>query len=334
MPRSLFSSLLLFMATLTAFTRAHGADLRIGIIGLDTSHVVAFTKLLNDPSVPGHIPGARIVAAFRSGSEDMPEKSFNRVEPYAKELAEKYGVTLCATIEELVAQVDAIMIENVDGRKHLEIARVVFPSGKPVFIDKPFAGTLAQGIEIMQLARHHKVPCFSASSLRFVPAVQQLTPEQKQGLRAAMTYSPCEIEPHHPDLFWYGIHGVEMLYEIIGPGCESVSRTYAPNGDAVTGRWADGRLGFFFGYRAAKADYGFKVIGEKGVINGDLKADYVPLVREIITFFQTRVAPVSLEESVEVLAFMEAADESKRRGGAPVSIAETMKAAGWIVPPR
>jgi len=318
--------LLLLALTVTAAT-APAADLRIGIIGLDTSHVVAFTKLLNDPSIPGHIPGARIVAAFKSGSEDMPEKSFNRIEPYAAELSGKYGVKICDSIDEVVSQVDAIMIENVDGRKHLEIARVVFPSGKPVFIDKPYAGTLGQGIEIMRLARTHGVPCFSASSLRFATAVQQLTPEQKKEMRAVMTFSPCEIEPHHPDLFWYGIHGVEMLYEIVGTGCESVSRMHTPKGDMVTGRWADGRLGIFFGYREAKADYGYKVIGEKGVINEDFKADYVQLVREIVTFFQTRRAPVSLEESVEVLAFMEAADESKRRGGAPVSIAETMRAA-------
>jgi predicted dehydrogenase len=303
------------------------AEIRVGIIGLDTSHVVAFTKLLNDPSLPNHIPGARVVAAFKSGSPDMPEKSFNRIEPYAAELSSKYGVKICETIDEVVAQVDAIMIENVDGRKHLEIARVVFPSGKPVFIDKPFAGTLAQGIEIMRLARAHSVPCFTASALRFAPAVQRLTPEQKQTVRAAMTFSPCEFEPHHPDLFWYGIHGVEMLYAIVGIGCETVSRTHAPQGDVVTGRWADGRLGVFYGYREAKADYGFKVIGAHGVASEDFKADYVPLVREIVTFFQTRRPPVSLEESVEVLAFMEAADESRRRNGAPVSVAEIMREA-------
>ena len=323
----------LLAATLMITNRGPAADLRVGIIGLDTSHVVAFTKVLNDETASTHIPGARVVAAFRSGSEDMPEKSFNRVAGYAKELSEKYGVKLCSTIEELVSQVDAIMIENVDGRKHLEIARVVFPSGKPVFIDKPFAGTLAQGIELMRLARTHAVPCFSASSLRFVTPVQKLTAEQKQGLRAAMAFSPGDLEPHHPDLFWYGIHGVETLYAIIGPGCESVTRTYAPKGDVVTGRWADGRLGIFFGYREAKADYGFKIIGEKGVVNADFKADYVPLVREIVTFFQTRRPPVSLEETVETLAFMEAADESRRRGGAPVTLAETMRTAeAQIVP--
>ena len=146
-------------------------------------------------------------------------------------------------------------------------------------------------------------------------------------MRAVMTFSPAELEPHHPDLFWYGIHGVEMLYQIVGPGCQSVSRTAAANGDVVTGLWADGRLGIFFGYREAKADYGYKIIGEKGVTNADFKADYVQLVREIVTFFQTKRAPVSLEESVEVLAFMEAADESKRRGGATVSLVDTIRAA-------
>jgi predicted dehydrogenase len=304
-----------------ASVSASPAPLKIGIIGLDTSHVVQFTRLLNDHAAPDHVPGAVVVAAFKSGSADMPEKSLARIEGFAAELSEKYGVTLCDTIDDVLAQVDAVMIENVDGRKHLEIARAVFPSGKPVFIDKPLAGSLADGMEIMRLADTYHVPCFSASALRFAVAVKKITLAQKTTLRAAMTFSPCEFEPHHPDLFWYGIHGVEMLYAILGAGCESVSRVHAPDGDVVTGRWHDGRLGIFFGYRNANSDYGFKVVGSEGVVSEDFKADYVPLVLEIVRFFRTKHAPVSSEETLEVLAFMEAADESRRLGGAAIPMA-------------
>ena len=311
-----------------ALATAGAADIRIGMIGLDTSHTVAFAKVLNDPAAPGHLAGAVITAAFRGGSPDMPEKSMNRVAGFAADLEQKYHVKLCATIEEVLAQCDAVMIESVDGRAHLEIARVVFPSGKPVFIDKPLAGTLAQGLAIARLAEQHHVPFFSASSLRFAPAVTKLTAAKRATIRAAMTFSPCEIEPHHPDLFWYGVHGVEMLYALLGGGCESVSRVHTADGDLVAGRWTDGRLGMFYGHRGTTANYGYKAVLAGGVASEDFKADYVPLLREVVTFFQTRRAPVAVSEMIEVLAFMEAADESKRRGGAPVSLAEVLKAHG------
>ena len=324
--------LLLFLV-FTLMIRA--ADLRVGMIGLDTSHTVAFAKLLNDPKAPGHIPGAVITGAFRSGSPDIPVHSMNRVEGYATELATKYGVKLYNSIEELLANCDVVMIENVDGRKHLEIARIVFPTGKPVFIDKPLAGTLAQGLELVQLAEKHRVPFFSASALRFAEEVTKLSPEKRASIRAAMAHSPCEYEPHHPDLFWYGIHGVETLYALLGAGCESVSRVQSPTGDVVTGRWSDGRLGTFYGYRQAKAGYGYKAFFAEGLINEDFNANYAPMLKEIVTFFQTKKPPVSTREMIEVLAFMEAADESKRRNGATVSIAEVLAMhAGTTTSPR
>ncbi len=318
------------MLTAVSFPGSSGiaADLRIGMIGLDTSHSVAFTKILNDSKHPNHIPGAKVVGAFRSGSPDMPEKSMDRVPGYAKELSEKYGVKLHDTIEELLAEVDCVMIENVDGRKHLEIAKVVFPSGKPVFIDKPMAGTLDQGIEIVALARKYRVPFFSASSLRYEDGITKLTPAARSAIVLVNSHSPCALEPHHPDLFWYGIHGVETLYALLGTGCETVTRVHTPNLEVVTGVWQDGRIGTFNGYREASANYGFKALLKSGVINEDFKADYVPLVKKIVAFFQTRQAPVSHDEMIEVLAFMEAADESKRQGGRPVSIREVLRAHG------
>jgi predicted dehydrogenase len=314
--------LLLLVFTLTV----RASDLRVGMIGLDTSHTVAFAKILNDPKSPNYIPGAVITGAFRSGSPDIPVHSMNRVEGYATELSTKYGVKLYDSIEELLANCDVVMIENVDGRKHLEIARVVFPTGKPTFIDKPLAGSLDEGIELVRLAEQYHVPFFSASSLRYAAQVTKLSEDQRASIRGAMAYSPCEYEPHHPDLFWYGIHGVETLYALLGSGCESVSRVQAPLGDVVTGRWADGRLGTFYGYRQAKSGYGYKAILKEGVANEDFSPDYVPLLRQVVTFFQTKRAPVGIAEMIEVLAFMEAADESKRRNGAPVSLAEIMAA--------
>ena len=300
--------------------------IKIGIIGTDTSHVPAFTQTLNDPSSVGHIPGARVVAAFKGGSPDV-ESSRTRVDKYAAEIKEKWGVELVNSIEELCAKVDAVLLESVDGRLHLAQVRAVFKAKKPVFIDKPFAGTLQDAKEIMKLARESGTPFFSSSSLRFLPEIQGLRKNEQLGeIVGAMAYSPAPTEAHHPDLFWYGIHGVETLFTVLGPGCESVPRTTTNGADVVTGKWKDGRIGTFRGIRDGKQKYGVVAFGSKDVIAIDpKKISYNELVVAIVKFFQTGIAPVSPEETLEIYAFMEAADVSKKREGAPVMLKELLE---------
>ncbi len=303
------------------------ADLRIGILGTDTSHTESFAKLLNEPANPQHIPGARIVAAWKGGSPDVPQ-SANRVEGFAAGLNRNYGAKICNSIEEVASDVDAIMILSVDGRPHLDEARKVFPFHKPVFIDKPMAGSLRDAIEIFRLARQYNVPCFSASGERFTADIADLRAAKLGQLRGVFTYGPAEIEPHVPDLFWYGIHAVEKAYAIMGTGCETVVRTHTPDADIVTGVWSDGRVATVRGNRNTKYAFGITVFGSEAVLEGKPAEGYEGLITQIMRFYQTGVAPVSHEETIECLAFMEAADESKRRGGVPVSIADVIKAAG------
>jgi hypothetical protein len=300
------------------------ADLRLGMVGLDTSHVSAFTSLLNNPADKNHVPGARVVAAFKGGSPDI-ESSRTRVEGFTKELKEKWGVQICDTIEEMCRQVDAVMIESVDGRPHLEQAKPVIAAHKPLFIDKPLAGSLRDGMEILRLAREAGVPVFSSSSLRFAKSTQAVRQGSLGKVARAETSSPCSLEAHHPDLFFYGVHGVESLFTLLGTGCETVKRGKTAEGKIeVVGEWAGGRSGTF---REAK-DYTGKAWGEKGEADVGAYDGYRPLVIEAVKFFQTGVAPVPPEETIEILAFMEAADESKRQGGAPVKIKDMIKKAG------
>jgi len=295
--------------------------IRIGMIGLDTSHVVAFTAMLNDPSHADHVPGARVVAGLKGGSPDL-EASWSRVEKYTAELRDKWGVKIVDSIPELCKMVDAVMIESVDGRPHLQQAKPVIEAGHPFFIDKPMAGSLADAIEIARLARKSNVPWFSSSSTRFAdPICKAMDPELVGKILACDAYSPCSMEPHHPDLFWYGIHGVEILYTAMGPGCVSVSRVSTPDMDLVVGRWKDGRVGTFRGMRTGPHKYGCTVFGQKAVVTGEGHS-YRGLVEEIVKFFRTKKPPVPPEETLELLAFMEAADKSKEEGGAPVPVPE------------
>ncbi|HEX4945735.1 MAG TPA: Gfo/Idh/MocA family oxidoreductase [Blastocatellia bacterium] len=318
------SILLFWLVIFISSAFAQDKPLRLGIIGTDTSHVPAFTQMLNDPSRPDHVPGARVVAAFKGGSPDV-ESSRTRVDRFAAEIKDKWNVELVNSIEELCQKVDAVLIESVDGRPHLEQIKPVLKAKKPVFIDKPFAGSLRDAKEIVRLAKAAGVPFFSSSSLRFVPDIQELKKNPALGdLIGAIAFSPSPTEPHHPDLFWYGIHGVETLYTLMGPGCESITRTYTNGADVVTGRWKDGRIGTFRGIRDGKQSYGAIAFGSKTVLMKEPKTGYRELVVEIVKFFQTGVPPITPEETLEIMAFMEAADVSKKRNGAPVPLSEVL----------
>jgi hypothetical protein len=310
-----------------AGSSADPQPLRVGIIGLDTSHVTAFTGVLNNPNAKGDLAGVRVVAAFPGGSPDVTA-SRTRVKGYTDTLRDKYHVEIVDSIEALLPKVDVILLESVDGRPHLEQVRPALKAHKPVFIDKPIAGSLADALQIAQLVKETGTPCFSSSSLRFAPAVQASRKDPKVSkMSGCATYGPCSLEEHHPDLFWYGIHGVEILFTIMGPGCESVARIHTKDTDLVTGTWTDGRVGSFRGLRSGRSDYGALVFGSGGVVSVGGSGGYEPLLVEICKFFKTGKAPVSMDETVEIYAFMEAADESKRQGGAPVALKSVIEKA-------
>ena len=302
-------------------------ELRLGMIGLDTSHVTAFTKLLNDSKHKDHVPGGKVVAAFKGGSPDI-ESSWSRVDGYTKQLQDEFGVKIVPTIEELCQQVDAVLLMSVDGRPHLEQAKPVIKAGKPMFIDKPVAGSLRDAIEIFRLAKEAKVPVFSSSSYRYYESLVEVKKANVGEIRSVISYGPAHLEPHHPDLFWYGVHPTEALFTMLGTGCETVSRTTTPDTDIITGIWSGGRIGTLHALRKGPTPHKVIVFGTKAVAEQKGSGDYAPLVREIMKFLKTGVAPVTPEETLELFAFMEAADESKRQNGAPVKIKDVLKKNG------
>lgn len=303
-----------------------GKEMKVGIIGLDTSHSVAFTKLLNDPEAEADIAGVKVVAAYPHGSKDI-ESSVSRIPGYTKEIQE-LGVEVVDSLDALLEKVDVILLETNDGRRHLEQATEVFKAQKPVFIDKPIAASLTDTIAIFNAAKAAHVPMFSASSLRYAENAQEIRSGKKIGkVLGADTYSPAHLEKTHPDLYWYGIHGVEMLYTVMGTGCQEVRRTQTENMDVVVGTWQDGRIGTFRGMRNGKLGYGGTAFGEEDIAPIGPYGGYRPLLVKIVEFFRTGKPPVEADETIEMFAFMEAADESKRQGGAEVSLESVMKKA-------
>jgi len=299
---------------------------RVGIIGLDTSHSPAFTKLFNADDPDPSLNGYRVVAAYPQGSKDIPS-SVERIPRYTEEV-QAIGVEIVDSIDALLEQVDFVLLETNDGRPHLKQAMPVLKAGKRMFVDKPVTASLEDAVALYQAAERYETPIFSSSSLRYMSKAQQVRHDALVGeVTGAMAFSPASLEPNHPDLFWYGIHGVETLFTVMGPGCQSVSRTHTPDTDVVVGKWADGRVGTFRGTRSGKHDYGGVAFGTEGnAVLGPYEG-YKGLVLKIAAFFQSGEPPVSPEETLEIYAFMEAADESKRRNGAEVSLAEVMESA-------
>jgi predicted dehydrogenase len=303
-----------------AVCSVHAAEpLRVGIIGLDTSHAINFAAALNTPQPAGADYGCKVVAAYPKGSPDIAS-SVSRVPEYTAKM-KTMGVEIVDSIDVLLTKVDAVLLETNDGRPHLEQLRPCLKAKKPVFIDKPVAASLTDVIAIFDEANAAGVPVFSSSALRYGKATQEIRQGSLGKVLKVDAGSPAELEPTHPELFWYGIHGIESLMTLMGAGADKVKRSTTADGKIeVSVTWKDGRTGTF---REIKG-YSATVTAEKGSAAAGKFEGYEPLVAQIATFFRTGKPPVSAEETVEIYAVMEAADESKRRGGAEVSLADVL----------
>jgi predicted dehydrogenase len=320
-----FGPLLVCFLSMTIIGPALASDpptRRIGIIGLDTSHAIAFTKEFNQDSAESPSGDLRVVAAFPFGSHDI-ESSASRIPKYTEQIRE-LGVKIVDSVDALLEQVDFILLETNDGRLHLEQSLQVFRAGKPVFIDKPCGSNLGEVIAIYRAAEHFGVPMFSSSSLRFSAGVQSIRSGESGEVLGCDAYSPCALEPTHVDLFWYGIHGVETLYTCISTGCESVCHVSTSDQELAVGRWAGGRIGTFRGMRVGKRGYGGTVFTDRGISSVGKFDGYRPLVLAIADFFRSGRPPVDPAETVELYAFMQAAADSKAAGGRPVLISDVM----------
>jgi len=303
--------------------------IRVGMIGLDTSHVLAFTRIINDPDAVPVLKRLKVVAGYPGGNPEFP-LSRNRVKGYTGKLREA-GVEIVDSIPQLLSKVDAVMLESVDGSQHLEQALPVFAAGKPLFIDKPLAASLADAMAIYELGRKHRTPWFSASSSRFTPGYLELRQNNEQlgKVMGCDAYSQSRAAPFHPDLFWYGVHGVDLLYTVMGRGCRSVTAVQTKYTESACGAWSDGRVGTFRSIRehTGKTGLGVTVFGTRSIVRHNRYYDYKPLVAQIARFFASGEPPVSPEETLEVFAFMEAAEQSKRQGGKPVKLDDVLKEA-------
>jgi len=290
----------------------------IGMIGLDTSHVSAFTKLLNDPSNEFHVPGGTVAAAYPGGSADFALSS-SRVGGYTKELREQYGVEIVDSPEAVAERSDVLLLESVDGRVHLEQFRRIAAYGKPVFVDKPFAVSYADARAILELAAKHQVTFMSCSALRYAEGLTQALAQTELGdIIGADAFGPMELQETQPGLFWYGIHTVDMIYRALGRGCVQGQAVSNGSHDIAVGEWEDGRLGAVRGNRKGNKRFGGAVHRLEGTAYIDVaayaKPYYASLLEQIMAMFDSGKPGIEPEETLEIIRFIEAANESRASG--------------------
>ena len=316
-------AMFLYLAFSCSFAAAEQKIFRLGMIGLDTSHVPNFTRIINDPANNYNM---KVIYAYKGGSPTVP-LSADRVDKFTKEITEKFGVQLVDSIEQLCEKVDGVLLESVDGRQHLEQIRPVLAAQKPVFIDKPMAASLEDVLEIFRLAKLNNVPVWSSSCLRYGDDTLAARSNPQVGqIYGCDVYGECPIEDYLPDMFWYGIHGAEALFSTMGPGLKTVTRIHTEDADLVVGVWKDGRIGTYRGIRRPP-DIGFggTAFGEKKIVPCGENSHYEPLCQEIVKFFQTGKPPVEPRETIEIFAFMAAAEKSKLLAGATIDIDALIK---------
>ena len=308
--------------TILAKDLINAKETRIGIIGLDTSHSGAFTKYIHSLN-----NGFKVVAAYTTITKDIPS-CYERVDKFTQQIKEE-GVRIVNSVDQLLEQVDCVLLETADGRHRLAQAEKVFKSGKPVFMDKAVAASLKDVAAIYNLAKKYNISTFSSSGTRFMSKAQEARNGEIGDVLGAETFSPISYEPSHSELFWYGIHGVELLFTVMRGGCKKVRRIKTESSDLVTGEWKDGRVGTFRGIVKGKKTYGGQAFGsEKNSYLGGWEG-YEPLVDHIIHYFKTGEVPVEPSETMEIYAFMEAAAESTRQNGSWVTLDSVLDKAGY-----
>lgn len=289
--------------------------IRFGLLDFDTSHAVEFTRRLNHVGVAEDqwVKGGQVVIGCPGESKLSPERI-----PGFTDTMKSYKVPLVEKPEDMIGKVDVMLIEAVDGSVHFDRAKPFLEAGIPCFIDKPFTCSVADAKKIIELAQKKKLLIFSSSSLRFAPELtESLAGLKPTDIYGAVVHGPASQHDRNPGLFHYGIHAVEMLYTIMGTGCMRVVTTTDKNCDLVTGHWKDGRIGTVRGIRAGSSSFGALLFQSKANQYVPVKTTYIyrELLKQIVQTFETGKPPIPIEETLEIVAFIEAANKSGNNHG-------------------
>lgn len=315
MPTS--SSLTTSIRPPASHTETPKQTIQLGVIGADSSHLAEFTKRINRMNIEGRTP-CRVARMWTDGKHDMPE---SEVEAWRRDAADQ-GVTTDQHLDAMLGAVDGVMVLTVNGNRHLAHASSALRRGLPTYIDKPLTCDLSEALAIRAMCQEHGTRCYSASSLRFADEVQHLDRAAIGELAVIDAFGPGELNPAMPRFFHYGVHTIEMIDAIWGPGVEAVRARISEPRDHIELRYIDGRYASLRLERVGSYDFGATVHGKNGVacFKVDFSEVYNRLVRGMVRFFEGGPAPTNLDAIVENVAVMEAAHQSIEQDGGWVAL--------------
>ncbi len=284
---------------------------RLGVVGVDSSHLPAFTSRLHALTDAGE-GRCRVTTMFDPGEHFLPEKD---VEGWKTE-ARQMGVADAKSMDALLDQVDGVLVLSVNGHEHLAHATPALRRGLPTYIDKPLTCSPAEADRLAGIVRETGARCYSASSLRFAKELEDVAKLPGEVV-AVDVVGPGELNDAMAGLYFYGVHSVELADAILGPGVEAVRASSTPDRDLADLRYADGRLarirlerrgGYAFGatVHTTQTLHSFVV---------DFEPVYARLIAGMSRFFEGAEPPVSLDRIVENIKTMAAGNQSLTTNG-------------------
>lgn len=253
------------------------------------------------------IPGARVTHIWTDDPADAPQVA-----------AASLIKNIVAKPEDVIGQVDAVIIATDDGNDHVRRVRPFIEAGLPVFIDKPMATNLADLRQFIQWHRQGHL-LLSTSGMRYSPEMRlnetQLT---HLGDLRWITSFTCKTWER------YGIHALEAVEPLLGPGFLTVQAHSDAGGDVMHITHQSGVKLTLGALHDAYGSFGaVHLYGTKGDLPLKLTDTYHAFRGQLVAFIdmlRTGTRPLPFEETVELMAVIIAGIRSRENGGSPVSV--------------
>lgn len=283
-------------------------DIKVALIGLDTSHAIEFARRMQAPDCPEDqkVEGMGAATCMRFGTPFESEEGLDK----RQEQLESWGVHVTTDFDEAVKDCDAVMLEINDPSYHLEYFKRASELGKPIFLDKPLADNVKNGGEICRIAKEEAVRIFSASSLRFVPQLNEACDVMPAPCFVG-TYGPLGQAASGSSVVWYGVHAFEMLERAMGRGAASVYSKRDGAGVVVIIEYPNARRGVVELTEKAWIYGGCLRNHKKSVpFVANTTWIYRDLLARVAEFFKGGDCPADLEDALEILGMLDAAERS------------------------
>ena len=271
------------------------------------------TKYLGgQPLESVRIPGARVTHIWTDDPADAPRVAkASRIEH------------VVAQPEEVIGHVDAVIVATDDGDDHVRRARPFIEAGLPVFVDKPMATNIA---DLNQFLRWHLdgKTILSTSGMRYMPETRQITERREQlgDLRWLTSFTSKTWER-------YGIHALEAIYPVLGPGFISAQTNHQAGSDIVHLTHRSGVPVTLAAIHDASGSFGaVHAYGTKGDLPLKLADTYTAFRAQLVAFIEllrTGTRPLPCSQTLELMTIIIAGIRSREQGGAKITLADIFR---------